>query len=179
MIVALIAGQTTPDAKPSEVPISTPADDTPEADDDQAEEEPEPTAPTPAEAHALTVSLVAGGTSVLLTQLAADLAASHPGWQPSTKAVRALLAGAGITVRAGVRTPDGNGPGVHHQDVPPLPSSSDSAPSSGVVANVGPGQSANANANNTGEDPAREGFALRADPDNPARTIVVHSADVA
>ncbi|MFB8172644.1 hypothetical protein ACFC60_32325 [Kitasatospora purpeofusca] len=132
-------------------------------------EAPRATVPTPAEAHSLAASLTASGSSVLLTRLAADLGAAHPSWTGSTKAVRALLSEGGVPVREGVRTPDGNGPGVHHQDVPPLPSPSETP----VVANVGPGQSANANANNTREWSTREGFVMQTDPDNPARTIIV------
>ncbi|MFD0403378.1 hypothetical protein ACFVHI_35485 [Kitasatospora sp. NPDC127121] len=176
VIVALILGNTTaPEKTPkalTEKVADAPADD---ADEDQ-EEEPETTVPTPAETHLLTASLAAGGTSVLLTRLAIDLAASHPSWEPSTKAVRTLLSEAGIRVRDGVRTPDGNGPGVHHEDVPPLPSPSESAPLPGVVANVGAGQSANANANNTIEAPAQEGFITVPHPTEPNRTIVVHAA---
>ncbi|MER7766000.1 hypothetical protein [Kitasatospora sp. NPDC096140] len=132
-------------------------------------EAPRATTPTPVEAHSLTASLTASGSSVLLTRLAADLGAAHPSWTGSTKAVRALLSQARVPVREGVRTPDGNGPGVHHQDVPPLPC----PPETTAVANVGPAQSANANTNNAREWSTREGFVMRADPDNPARTIIV------
>ncbi|MFF1903360.1 hypothetical protein [Kitasatospora sp. NPDC058218] len=138
-------------------------------------EAPRATVPTPVEAHSLTASLTASGSSVLLTRLAADLGAAHPSWTGSTKAVRALLSEARVPFREGVRTPDGNGPGVHHQDVPPLLS----PPGTPVVANVGPGQSANANANNTDEWSTREGFVMRADPDNPARTIIVSRINAA
>jgi hypothetical protein len=173
VIAALILGNTTTPESTKQAPAKetgdAPADDADEVD----QEEPEAAVPTPAEAHRLTASLAADETSVLLTRLAADLAASHPGWEPSTKAVRTLLAEARIPVRAGVRTPDGNGPGVHHQDVPALPSPAESAPAPRVVANVGAGQSANTNANNTGEWSTREGFVMRTDPDNPARTIIV------
>jgi hypothetical protein len=151
----------------------------PEAGEREAAGRPEPIAPGPAMVHALTASLTAGGDSVLLTRLAAELAASHPGWEPSTKAVRALLAGADIPVRDGVRTPHGNGPGVHHQDVPPLLSPSVATPLPGVVANVGAGQSANANANNAEEWTTQEGFVMRAHPDEPAQTIVVGRTNTA
>ncbi|TJZ55601.1 hypothetical protein FCH28_09690 [Streptomyces piniterrae] len=63
----------------------------------------------------------------------------------TTKEVRALLAEADIRVREGVRTTRGNGPGVHRDDLPPLPSPSDEGPV-GVVA---AGEDANTNANNT------------------------------
>lgn len=52
------------------------------------------------------------GDSVLLTQLRKRLRVAD------TKAVKALLKDEGIRVRAGVRTPVGNGPGVHHEDIP-------------------------------------------------------------
>ncbi|MFI6251494.1 hypothetical protein [Streptomyces sp. NPDC051016] len=56
------------------------------------------------------------GDSVLLTQLRKRLGVAD------TKAVKALLKDEGIRVRAGVRTPAGNGPGVHHDDIPaPFP----------------------------------------------------------
>ena len=52
-------------------------------------------------------------TSVLLTTLRNRLEL------PDTKAVKALLDEAGIPHKA-VRTPDGNGPGVHKTDIPPM-----------------------------------------------------------
>ncbi|MDX3634315.1 hypothetical protein PV728_29440 [Streptomyces europaeiscabiei] len=55
------------------------------------------------------------GTSVLLTALRDHLTL------PDTKAVKALLDEAEIPYKA-VRTPDGNGPGVHVKDIPPTPS---------------------------------------------------------
>ncbi|WP_052069734.1 hypothetical protein [Streptacidiphilus albus] len=177
MIVAMIAGQKDHPAKTTTKPADAAEG---EADgDDQDGKEPDPTVPTAAETHALAACLTAPGTSVLLTRLASDLAALYPGWEPSTKAVRALLAEAAVPTRPGVRTPDGNGPGVHHQDVPPLPSPTDTAPVPPVVANVGPAQAANANANNTAESNIREGFVLQADPANPAHTIVVPRDHVA
>lgn len=126
-------------------------------------------APTPADVHETVAALTASGTSVLLSRIAAQIAARHPHQKWSTGDVRPLLAAAGIAVRAGVRTPDGNGPGVHHEDVPAPPPVPGAAPV-GVVAQ---GQSANTNANNTGPWTTEAGFVQRADPDNPARTIVV------
>ncbi|MBE4790998.1 hypothetical protein [Streptomyces caniscabiei] len=55
------------------------------------------------------------GSSVLLTALRDHLTL------PDTKAVKALLDEAGIRHKA-VRTPDGNGPGVHVKDIPPVSS---------------------------------------------------------
>ncbi|MFK3734050.1 hypothetical protein ACI2LJ_27715 [Streptomyces sp. NPDC088090] len=76
--------------------------------------------PEPVDIVAVLQALGEGGNGVLLTALreAADL--------PDTKTVRTLLAEAGIRVRAGVRTPAGNGPGVHADDIPtPSPTTSD------------------------------------------------------
>lgn len=56
-----------------------------------------------------------GGNSVLLTQLRKRLRVAD------TKAVKALLKDEGIRIRAGVRTSAGNGPGVHHEDIPAPP----------------------------------------------------------
>lgn len=80
-----------------------------------------------------------GGNGVLLTALreAADL--------PDTKTVKALLGEAGIRVRAGVRTPAGNGPGVHADDIP-TPSPTTSSPSSGRC--LCSSEAANTNTNN-------------------------------
>ncbi|MFJ5070231.1 hypothetical protein ACIQC7_27860 [Kitasatospora sp. NPDC088556] len=155
----------------------------PAVEEEPSEEEPsdapEVTAPTPADAHSLTASLTAAGSSVLLTRMAADLGAAHPLWKPSTRAVRALLAEAGIPVREGVRTPDGNGPGVHHQDVPALPSPSQEKAGAPVVANVAARQSANANANNADQAEPQKGFTTVPHPTDPARTIVIHPAGAA
>lgn len=139
----------------------------------EEDEQTDPVAiPTAVDAHRLTARLAAGGTSVLLTRLAAELAAQHPDWVPSTKAVRDLLATASIRVREGVRTPDGNGPGVHHHDAPPtLPPPGEPLPA-GVVGDVGAGRSANANANNTEPGPVREGFYTVPHPTDPHRTEV-------
>jgi hypothetical protein len=180
VIVAMIAGQKGGSVKTTTKPADGDRGEAgPAGGAGHAGEEPDSTGPTAAETHALAASLTAPGTSVLLTRLAADLAPLHPGWEPSTKAVRTLLAEARVPTRPGVRTPDGNGPGVHHRDVPPLPSPTDIAPVPRVVANVGPAQGANANANNTAEPNIREGFVLQADPDNPAHTIVVPRDHVA
>ncbi|MFF7949118.1 hypothetical protein [Streptomyces griseorubiginosus] len=55
------------------------------------------------------------GDSVLLTRLRKHLRVAD------TKTVKALLKDEGIRVRTGVRTPAGNGPGVHHEDIPAPP----------------------------------------------------------
>ncbi|MDI9836252.1 hypothetical protein [Streptomyces sp. KAU_LT] len=102
------AGESTP------APGQDPAD-TPEA----TAEGPVEQAPAPPSREDIATALhglVGEGRGVLLTTLrqALDL--------PDTRAVRELLDGAGIRVRAGVRTVAGNGPGVHTSDFPPLPS---------------------------------------------------------
>jgi len=55
------------------------------------------------------------GNHVLLTQLQRRLGVKD------TKAVRKLLKAEKIRVRPGVRTPAGNGPGVHQEDIPAPP----------------------------------------------------------
>jgi len=55
------------------------------------------------------------GDHVLLTQLQKRLGVKD------TKAVRKLLKAAKISPRPGVRTPAGNGPGVHQKDIPAPP----------------------------------------------------------
>lgn len=55
------------------------------------------------------------GNHVLLTQLQKRLGVKD------TKAVRKLLKAEKITPRPGVRTPAGNGPGVHQEDIPAPP----------------------------------------------------------
>ncbi|MFI1518343.1 hypothetical protein [Kitasatospora cineracea] len=156
----------------------------PETDEDQDEEEPAPvprqepspvtpgsTSPTAADARLAVALLGAAGTHVALTAVTAHLAAEHPRWKRSGKAVRALLQEARVEVRGGVRVDGVSVPGIHRDDVPPLSSPSEGTPHPVVVA----GQSNNNNANNTQTWSTREGFVLQADPDNPARTIVVHS----
>ncbi|MFD6968364.1 hypothetical protein [Streptomyces sp. NPDC059949] len=91
--------------------------------------------------------LAEGGEHVRLTQLqqAAGL--------PDTKAVRALLDEAGIPVRPGVRAGGKNGPGVHRDDVPPLPAPASGAPSGGCLCS----SAANTNANNVRVDRVGDG----------------------
>lgn len=89
------------------------------------------------------------GRGVLLTQLQKATAL------PDTKAVRALLGEAGIRVRTGVRTPAGNGPGVHADDIPPAETET---PSGRCLCSSG----ANANANNAASADSREGLRVEA-----------------
>lgn len=96
--------------------------------------------------------LAADGRHILLTQLQAATGL------PDTKAVRALLDEAGVRIRQGVRTVAGNGPGVHWDDVPPLPDPESGTPSEGCLCSSG----ANANANNGQPEGAREGLRVEA-----------------
>lgn len=91
---------------------------------------------------ALTRALIGDAKGVLLTAVRDHLEELAPaGW--TTKDVRELLDDCEIPVRPGVRTPAGNGPGVHRDDVPPLPATPPTP--DGVVA---AGQDANTNTNN-------------------------------
>lgn len=113
------------------------------------------------------------GDHVLLTQLRKQLGAAD------TKAVRKLLKAEKIRVRAGVRTPAGNGPGVHKDDIPAAPPEVGGGHGEGCCCRSGN----NANANNRpGEGP---GEGLRVVPIgtdgkiiyDPADTIRHHSVD--
>ncbi|MFE2346466.1 hypothetical protein [Kitasatospora cineracea] len=147
----------------------------PDVEEDWEETAPTPRqepSPTPADARLAVVLLGAAGGHVALTAVTAHLAAQHPLWKRSGKAVKALLGEAGVRVRGGVRVEGVSVEGIHRDDVPPLPSPSGAAPGSVVAA----GQSNNNNANNAPQVGGGEGFITRPDPDNPARTIVVHTA---
>ena len=87
------------------------------------------------------------GSSVLLTALRDHLKL------PDTKAVKALLDEAGIPHKA-VRTPTGNGPGVHNADIPPAPSPAGQPHDERCCCRSGD----NANANNATGEGAEEGF---------------------
>ncbi|MFP3118123.1 hypothetical protein [Streptomyces sp. Iso 434] len=115
----------------------TPAGPSPQAPAEPSGKAPQE-APAPPSRDDLARSLHAhlrGARGVLLT----TLQEAHN--LPSTKAVKAALDGAGIRHREGVRAAvlDGgqvkrkNGPGVHLEDIPPLPASREGAPV-GVVA---------------------------------------------
>ncbi|MEU4996567.1 hypothetical protein [Streptomyces sp. NPDC021622] len=104
-----------------------------------------------------------GGNHVLLTALRKELGVDD------TKAVRALLKTEKIRVRSGVRTPKGNGPGVHHEDIPPAPPESNQAHGDGCCC-----RSAN-NTNNVDEGPSQKG--LRAEPIGQAGTLVHDPAE--
>lgn len=133
----------------------------PAADAEPAEPaEEEPADPDPQDVEDLVRDLIGDNTGVLLTALRQPLHAAD------TRAVRELLATAGIRVRPGVRTAAGNGPGVHRDDVP-APSALPGAPSSTVVA---AGQPANTNTNNELRVESREGMTIINDPADRHRT---------
>lgn len=105
----------------------------------------------PADVAAALRSLAGDGRHVLLTELRDAVGA------PDTKAVRALLDAAGISVRPGVRTPAGNGPGVHRDDIPaPLPD--DDGPEGDRCSCR---SEANTNTNNDGQQADGEGLRLQ------------------
>jgi hypothetical protein len=98
--------------------------------------------------------LIGDDRGILLTALRKPLHAA------STRAVREVLAGAGIRVREGVRTGGGNGPGVHRDDL--------AAPSPPLGTPLGDlvvaGEDANTNANNMLRVESREGMTIISDP---------------
>ncbi|MHC3392076.1 hypothetical protein ACLQ2E_21815 [Streptomyces lavendulocolor] len=93
-----------------------------------------------------------GESGVLLTQLQKAAAL------PDTRTVRNLLHAADVRVRAGVRTPAGNGPGVHRVDIPAASPVDDDTPGDGCCCR----SDANANANNG--TPPGPGEGLRVEP---------------
>lgn len=119
-----------------------------------------PTGPDPQDVTDLVRDLIGDDTGALLTALRMPLHAAD------TRAVRELLAAAGIPVRAGVRTARGNGPGVHRADLPALPPPLTDPSPDGVVA----GQSANTNTNNALRVESREGMTIISDPADRHRT---------
>lgn len=128
---------------------------------DANEEEPEQDEPV--DIVATLHDLSNGGEHVRLTQLqeAAGL--------PDTKAVRALLDEASIRIRTGVRSGGKNGPGVHHDDIPPI----EATPSDGCLCRSG----ANANTNNSKGEGGGEG--LRVELIGQAGTVVHTPAEAA
>ncbi|MFD3574758.1 hypothetical protein [Streptomyces sp. NPDC058644] len=114
--------------------------------DDEAEEEEQPDV-----GEALR-KLGKGGQHVLLTGLRKELRVDD------TKAVRKLLKAEKIRVRSGVRTPKGNGPGVHHEDIPPAPPEPNEGHGDGCCCR----SANNTNANNGDEDPSQKGLRVEA-----------------
>ncbi|MFD6935261.1 hypothetical protein ACFWAP_03765 [Streptomyces goshikiensis] len=116
--------------------------------------EPAATPPAPPSRDAIARAfhhLYSGGSGVLLTALSKELSV------PTTRALREHLSGAGIRVREGVRCPAGNGPGVHRDDAPPLPSSQEGGQGDEKQQVRGANNTAANYANNT-EEGSREGF---------------------
>ncbi|MCI3240275.1 hypothetical protein [Streptomyces spinosisporus] len=87
--------------------------------------------------------LVGDDNGVLLTRLQRDLKL------PNTKVVKRLLDADGITWKA-VRTPHGNGPGVHKNDIPAAPPLVADAHSEGCCCRSGDNSNSN---NGLGEGP--------------------------
>lgn len=104
--------------------------------------------------------LAEGGQNVRLTQL------TERTGLPDTKAVRAHLAAVGIPIRVGVRAAGKNGPGVHNDDVPPLPAAGNGASLGGCLCS----SPANTNANNGRPEGGEEG--LRVEPIGHAGAVV-------
>lgn len=123
-----------------------PDQDGAEADDESAGET--PTDPDPADVLDLVRDLIGDSRGVLLTALRQPLRA------PDTRAVRKVLAGAGIRVREGVRTGGGNGPGVHRDDLPPVSPETKAVDSERCL----PSSAANANTNNTSSGTPQKGI---------------------
>ncbi len=94
--------------------------------------------------------LIGDDRGILLTALRDPLQAAD------TRAVREALQAAGIGWRKGVRTEAGNGPGVHRDDLPPLPPIEGSAPVGLLTCT----NDANTNANNTLRVETREGMTI-------------------
>ncbi|MEV3857744.1 hypothetical protein AB0J38_25890 [Streptomyces sp. NPDC050095] len=117
--------------------------------------------PDPADVTDVVRDVISTDRGALLTTLAGPLGVAD------TKAVRQVLAAADIPVREGVRTPAGNGPGVHRDDVPaPRP-----APTTAPVGDVAAGEDANANTNNGPTVVVREGMTIITDPADQHRTV--------
>ncbi|MDX2922476.1 hypothetical protein [Streptomyces sp. NE06-03C] len=129
---------------PEEAPEG-PREDAPEEADEAPEGPPVEALPAPPRGVVIEAlhHLYQGGSGVLLTLLSEQLGTAD------TRALKEVLTEVGIPYRSGVRTPAGNGPGVHREDTPALPLSQGDPPGVGVVA----GQPANANTNNTPNAP--------------------------
>ncbi|RPK58101.1 hypothetical protein EES44_24525 [Streptomyces sp. ADI96-15] len=130
-----------PVASPAEAPTASPAEGDGGAteevgeEDDGAEEETPAEAPSTPSREAVIQALhhlYRGGSGVLLTLLSDRLSTAD------TRALKGVLAEVEIPYRTGVRTPDGNGPGVHRADFPPLPSSPGAPQGAAVVAGQKP-----------------------------------------
>ena len=119
-----------------------------------------PAGPDPRDVVDLVRDLIGDDRGALLTTLRSPLHAAD------TRAVREVLAAANIRVRDGVRTGGGNGPGVHRNDLPPLPPPPAETPVGGVVA----GERANNKTANALRVESREGMTIITDPADRHRT---------
>lgn len=134
------------------------APDTDEPNGDAPEDQ--PTEPDPQDIADLVRDVIGTDRGALLTTLRGALQA------PDTRAVRELLAAAGIGVRPGVRTAAGNGPGVHRDDLPtPLPS-----PGGCLADVVAAGEAANTNTTNALRVQSEAGMTIINDPADRHRT---------
>lgn len=129
-----------------------PAEEAAEEDDESAGEA--PAEPDGQDVVDLVRDLIGDDRGILLTALRDPLHAAD------TRAVREALQAAGIGWRKGVRTEAGNGPGVHRDDLPPLPPAEGGAPVGLLTCT----NDANANANNTLRVESREGMTIITDP---------------
>ncbi|MGW6459125.1 hypothetical protein ACWF94_24915 [Streptomyces sp. NPDC055078] len=147
LLARLLGRRATPAEESPADPEKADSED-PEEDPEEGEEEAQ-AAPSHEDVIRALHYLYRGGSGVLNTALAQHLQLPH------TRALKEVLTEVGITPRPGVRTPAGNGPGVHRDDFPPLPFSQKDPQGSGVAA----GQTANVNANNAESGP--EGLGVR------------------
>lgn len=106
------------------------------------------------------------GDSVLLTQLRKRLRVAD------TKAVKKLLKADGIRWRDGVRTSAGNGPGVHHEDIPAPPPQEVAPSESGCSCSSGP-----TTPTPTTAPEEEQGEGLRVEPIGQAGAIIRDPAD--
>jgi hypothetical protein len=135
----------------------------PPQDDNEEPAEPtgeQPVEPDPQDVIDLVRDVIGDDRGTLLTALRQPLRA------PDTKAVREVLAAAGMRVRPGVRTGAGNGPGVHRDDLPPL-SPADETPDGERCL---PRSAANNNTNSALLVQSREGMTIINDPADRHRT---------
>jgi hypothetical protein len=147
---AAIERRTNPDKTEGEAHADEP--------DEPAEET--PAGPDPRDVLDLVRDLIGDDRGALLTTLRQPLRAAD------TRAVREVLAGAGVRVREGVRTARGNGPGVHRDDLPPASPTLDASPGDRVVA----GERTNNNTANAPRVQSREGMTIITDPADRHRT---------
>lgn len=133
-------------------------EETDEAPDEPAGEP--PAGPDPADVVDLVRDVIGDDRGALLTALRQPLRVAD------TKAVKEVLAGAGIRVRPGVRTAAGNGPGVHRDDVPTTSPAEETPDGERCL----PSSTANNNTNSALRVESREGMTIINDPADRHRT---------